>query len=555
MTQVIASTMQDGPLSIGEILQHGATVFRHSKIVTWDPTGPRSASFDQVADRVARLANALKSLGVERGDRVATFLWNVEEHFVAYLAVPSMGAVLHTVNLRLPREQLEYVFNHGGAKVVIVDAALAATVAALAPRLDHVKHLVLVGPASAGSQDPQLPASVTGHSFDQLLDGATSNFPWPAIDERSAAAMCYTSGTTGNPKGVVYSHRSIYLHSMSAASGNVFGLSEQDRILPIVPMFHANAWGLPYAGWMAGTDFVLPGPHLQPASITAMIEQLRPTVASAVPTIWNELLAYVDRHPADLSSLRLVPCGGSSVPASLMQRFEAAHGVPIVQAWGMTETSPVASFALMPARRPESEKWQWRSHSGRIVMGVRLRIVDDAERELPWDGESVGELQVKGPWVTASYYQEANTESFSDGWLRTGDVATVLPNGYLQITDRRKDIIKSGGEWISSVNLENLLMAHPDVYEAALIAIPDAQWDERPLAVVVPSPGAVITAESLRAHLLAKLPRWQVPEHWTFADDLPKTSTGKFDKKVLRQQHAVGALTVTTVGKEDRTAP
>jgi fatty-acyl-CoA synthase len=360
--------------------------------------------------------------------------------------------------------------------------------------------------------------------------------------------MCYTSGTTGNPKGVVYSHRSTWLHSVHNLMGNVLGLTEHDSVLPVVPMFHANAWGLPYAGWMAGTDFVLPGRFLQAEPLARMISELRPTMAGAVPTIWNDLLSYVDSHETDLSSLRLVTCGGSAVPLGLMQRFERDHGVHIVQAWGMTETSPVASISHVPKGAPESEEWHWRSKTGRVMAGVELRLVDDSGTVLPWDGQAVGEIQVRGPWITGAYHRDPDPDKFMDGWLRTGDVASCLPNGFTQITDRSKDVIKSGGEWISSVELEGTLMGHPSVFEAAVVAVPDEKWDERPLACVVLRPDAQATPDELQAFLGDKVARWWLPERWTFIESVPKTSVGKFDKKVLRKQYADGQLDVQVLG-------
>ncbi|MCW2779528.1 MAG: fadD9 [Frankiales bacterium] len=538
-TSPVQSTMQDRPLSIGELLRHGATVYADSVVHTFEGDTSRSATYAEVAANAARLAHALTGLGVRAGDRVGTFLWNTQEHLEAYLAVPSMGAVLHTLNLRLFPEQLEYVVNHGQDRVVVVDATVLPLLAKVASGLTTVEHYVVVGSTEGADV---LPGQV--HSYAELLAAQPDSFDWPEVDERSAAAMCYTSGTTGNPKGVVYSHRSAYLHSMAACSGNTFGLCEDDVVLPVVPMFHANAWGLPYAGWYAGTDFVMPGRFLQAEPLARMIEQFRPTVAGAVPTIWNDLLRHVDEHETDLSSLRLVPCGGSAVPLSLMKAFWERHGVRIVQAWGMTETSPLAAVAHPPKGVDPSQEWTYRSRTGRVSAGVELRIVGDDGTVLPWDGVSVGEMQCRGPWVTGAYHLDPDPEKFSDGWLRTGDVATVDRQGFVQITDRSKDVIKSGGEWISSVELENDLMGHPAVFEAAVVAVPDERWDERPLACVVLAPGASATAEELRDFLADKIAKWQLPERWAFIDAVPKTSVGKFDKKVLRKQYADEQLQV-----------
>jgi fatty-acyl-CoA synthase len=533
------STMQEGPLTVGGLMRHGATVYADSVVATFEGDTTRSATYAEVAARAARLAGALEGLGVVEGDRVGTFLWNTQEHLEAYLAVPAMGAVLHTLNLRLFEEQLEYVVDHAADKVVIVDASVLPLLVRVAPRLDTVQHYVLIGQGDTSGL-----GDVPVHGYEELLAAAPGAYPWPELDERSAAAMCYTSGTTGNPKGVVYSHRSTYLHSMALATGNMLGLTERDSILPVVPMFHANAWGFPYAGWLAGTDFVLPGRFLQAEPLARMIEQLRPTVAGAVPTIWNDLLRHADEHRTDLSSLRMVTCGGAAVPLALMKAFQERHGVRIVQAWGMTETSPVAAVAHPPKQVPQEQEWEWRRRTGRISAGVELRIVGDDGQVLPWDGESVGEIEVRGPWITGAYYRDPDPAKFHDGWLRTGDVASVEPNGFVQITDRSKDVIKSGGEWISSVALENDLMAHPAVYEAAVVAVPDERWDERPLACVVLSPQEQATAEELRDYLRSKVASWQLPERWSFIDGVPKTSVGKFDKKVLRRQYADGELEV-----------
>ena len=542
MTDPVVSTMQDAQLTIAGLLRHGERVYADSRVRTFGGDSVREATYAQVGERAARLAGALGTLGVQQGDRVGTFLWNTQEHLEAYFAVPSMGAVLHTLNLRLFPEQLAYVIDHGQDKVILVDATVLPLLAKVADQIPTVEHYVLVGDG-----DPRALGDVPVHRYEDLLAAAPATCDWPELDERAPMAMCYTSGTTGNPKGVVYSHRSTWLHSMANVSGNVLGLRETDSVLPVVPMFHANAWGLPYAGWLAGTDFVLPGRFLQAEPLARMISELRPTVAGAVPTIWNDLLSYVDQHETDLSSLRLVTCGGAAVPLGLMQRFEQDHGLHIVQAWGMTETSPVAAIAHPPKGAAPSEEWTWRSKTGRIMAGVELRLVDDHGAVLPWDGQAVGEIQVRGPWITGAYHRDPDREKFMDGWLRTGDVATCLPNGFTKITDRSKDVIKSGGEWISSVELESTLMGHPAVFEAAVVAVPDEKWDERPLACVVLRPGASATPEELCAFLADKVARWWLPERWTYIDAVPRTSVGKFDKKVLRRQYADGELEVRTV--------
>ena len=361
--------------------------------------------------------------------------------------------------------------------------------------------------------------------------------------------MCYTSGTTGNPKGVVYSHRSTYLHSLASTSSATIGISGYDRVLVVVPQFHANAWGVPYAAWLSGADLIMPKQFLQAGPLVKIIESERPTLACAVPTIWNDVLRYAEEHGSDLSSFRSILCGGSAVPRSLIARFQEKFGVPIVQGWGMTETSPLAAVAMPPRGAPAEQHVDFRAKNGRIAFGVELRVVDGEGRVLPRDGTSVGEFEVRGPWVTAEYYKDPTPDRFRDGWLRTGDVGTIDARGYLQITDRTKDVIKTGGEWISSVELENALMAHPEVFEAAVVAVPDARWDERPLACVVLVECASPSAEDLAAWLADKVPRWWVPERWSFVAEIPKTSVGKMDKKVLRAEHSKGELEIVTIAR------
>ncbi len=529
------STMQDHPLTITDILRHGSTVYADSLVHTLEGTRVRRATFATVGERVGRLAAALRRLGIRAGDRVATFCWNTQEHMEAYLAIPSMGAVLHTLNVRLFPEQLVYVANHAEDRVVLVDHSLVPALAKVAGQLATVKHFVVIGDGDASG----LPSALR---YETLLAAEQPLEDWPAIDERAAAAMCYTSGTTGNPKGVVYSHRSTYLHSMAACSGAAWGISEHDALLLIVPMFHANAWGLPYAGFLTGADLVMPNRFLQAEPLCRLIAETRPTMSGAVPTIWNDILRHAETNPVDLSSLRIVACGGSAVPRVLMERFDERHQVRIIQAWGMTETSPIAAIAHPPRGVEATDEMDWRAKTGRVSAGVQLRIVDDTGAVLPWDGKSAGEIEVRGPWITGSYYRDDADDKFHDGWLRTGDVGTVDAKGFVQITDRAKDVIKSGGEWISSVELENALMAHPAVLEAAVVAVPDPRWEERPLAcVVLRTPGAATVSE-LRTFLETRVPKWWVPERWTLIDEVPKTSVGKFDKKVLRARFAAGEL-------------
>jgi acyl-CoA synthetase (AMP-forming)/AMP-acid ligase II len=406
--------------------------------------------------------------------------------------------------------------------------------ASVAGTFECVERYIVVGEGDASA----LPADVL--RYEELLAAQEGGFDYPEIDDRAAAALCYTSGTTGNPKGVLYSHRSAYLHAMASQMSDTLAVSARDKILPVVPMFHANAWGLPYAAALSGADLVLPSKYLQAGPIVALIESERPTIAGAVPTIWSDVLRYADEHTPDLSSLRCVPCGGSAVPRALIEAFEDRHGVTIVQAWGMTETSPLGSVARASSRATGEDAWQQRACAGKIVSGVEVRIVADDGSEVPWDGEQTGEVEIRGPWICSAYFKDPAPEKFDDGWLRTGDVAAIDPGGYIRITDRAKDVIKSGGEWISSVGLENELAAHPKISEAAVIAKPDERWQERPLACVVVEEGEHVSAEELADFLRDRVAKWWIPDEYAFIDEVPKTSVGKFDKKVLRRRLAEG---------------
>ena len=534
------STMQEPPLLIRQILRHGQTVHGESEVVTFDGDSFRRASFAEVGERAAQLAHGLASLGVRLEDRVGTFCFNHQEHLEAYLAVPSMGAVLHTLNIRLFPEQLAYVISHAEDKVVICDAGVAPLLARVLPECPSVERVVVVGEGDTSSLAPHCELV----SYDELISGRPTSYEWPEIDENEAAAMCYTSGTTGNPKGVAYSQRSTYLHSLSSTSAAAIGISVNDKVLVVVPQFHANAWGIPYAAWLAGADIVMPRQFLQAEPLVKIIESERPTLAGAVPTIWNEVLRYAETHGSDLSSFRTIIVGGSAVPRSLIDRFEDLYGVPIIQGWGMTETSPLGAVGSPPKGVTGEEARQYRAKAGRVVFGVEARVVDGTGQVVPNDGQSVGEFEVRGPWVTAAYFGDPSPERFHDGWLRTGDVGTIDSRGYLTITDRTKDVIKTGGEWISSVELENAIMGHPEVFEAAVVAIPDERWEERPLACVVRREGSTVSVAELAAYLEARVARWWVPDKWAFIDEVPKTSVGKFDKKVLRAQLEKGELEV-----------
>ncbi|MFJ3649431.1 long-chain fatty acid--CoA ligase [Streptomyces murinus] len=547
------STMQDVPLLISRILTHGSTVHGASRVITW--TGepePQRRSYAEIGARSAQLAHALRdALGVTGDQRVATLMWNNAEHVEAYFAVPSMGAVLHTLNLRLPGEQLAWIINHAADHVVIVNGSLIPMIAPLLPRLKTVEHIVVTGP---GDRAPLAGATARVHEYEDLIADRPTHYDWPELDERQAAAMCYTSGTTGDPKGVVYSHRSVYLHSMQVQMTQSMGLTDKDTTLVVVPQFHVNAWGLPHATFLTGVNMLMPDRFLQPAPLAEMIERERPTHAAAVPTIWQGLLGELLARPRDVSTLTHVTIGGAACPPGLMRAFDEL-GMPVVHAWGMTETSPLGTVSRPPASSlGTDEEFGYRLTQGRFSAGVEARLTGPDGERLPWDGESAGELEVRGPWIAGAYYNGPDAEPLrpadkfsADGWLKTGDVGVISPDGFLTLTDRAKDVIKSGGEWISSVELENALMSHPDVVEAAVVAVPDDKWGERPLATVVLREGAAADFETLRAFLAeeAHIARWQLPERWTIVAAVPKTSVGKFDKKLLRRSYADGDLDVT----------
>ncbi|RII11933.1 Long-chain-fatty-acid--CoA ligase [Streptomyces sp. YIM 130001] len=546
------STMQDVPLTVTRLLRHGSTIHSSSHVTTWTGDGaPQHRSYGEIGERAAQLARALREdLGVEGDQRVATLMWNNAEHVEAYYAVPCMGAVLHTLNLRLPAEQLAWIVNHAADRVVLVNGSLIPLLAPLLPHLASVEHIVVSGP---GDRTPLADAAVPVHEYEELIAGKPTSYDWPELDENTAAAMCYTSGTTGDPKGVVYSHRSIYLHSMQVNMAQSMGLTDHDTTLVVVPQFHVNAWGLPHAVFMTGVNMLMPDRFLQPEPLAEMIESVRPTHAAAVPTIWQGLLAELTAKPRDISSLTQVTIGGAACPPSLMEAYDKL-GVQVCHAWGMTETSPLGTIARPPADANEEEELGYRLTQGRFPAGVEPRLTGPDGEVLPWDGESAGELEVRGPWIAGAYYGGAAGEDFrpadkfsEDGWLKTGDVGTISPDGYLTLTDRAKDVIKSGGEWISSMDLENVLMAHPDVAEAAVVAVPDDRWGERPLATVVLREGASTDFATLRAFLAEKIAKWQLPERWAIIPAVPKTSVGKFDKKVIRRQYAEGELDVEQV--------
>jgi acyl-CoA synthetase (AMP-forming)/AMP-acid ligase II len=519
----------DFQLTVGAMRRRLRSCYAGQEVVTLESDGPVRATYGTVAERVDRLARVLDRLGVQRGDRVATFAWNSQRHFELYLAVPSYGAVLHTLNIRLFPDQVQYIVNHAKDGVIFVDGTLVEPLAKLAPSFEGVRHYVVMGD---GDRDA-LPDAL---SYEQLLEEAgDGEYRWPELDERAAAALCYTSGTTGSPKGVLYSHRSVSLHSTTVCTADAVGLSSRDRVLAVVPMFHVNAWGLPFAAALTGAELLMPGPFLQGEPLARFIAAERASVVAGVPTVLSAVLEHVEAHGGDLSSLQRGICGGSAVPRTLMEGYER-HGVQLLQAWGMTETSPIVTVARPPAGVDEGEEhWAFRTTQGRMVPWTELRLSDAAN-----------EIEARGPWVAAGYYEDpSGDDKFTDdGWLRTGDIGEIDDQGYVRITDRAKDLIKSGGEWISSVEVETLLIDHPAVQEAAVIAMPDERWGERPLACVAVAGGRDVSSADLREHLASGLARWQVPDAFAFIDEVPKTSVGKFDKKVLRRRLAEGELEV-----------
>jgi len=532
--------MQDDfPLTLHHIRRRMRSTRPDAKVVTLrEPGVLQHATHAEVSARIDSLARALMQLGVKPGDRVATFAWNNQRHFELYFAIPCIGAVLHTLNIRLFEDQLVYIVNHADDTLIFVDDSLVPALEKVAPKLPNVRQFIVMGDGDAGALPNVL-------RYDELIEEAgEGEFDYPELDERQAAALCYTSGTTGNPKGVLYSHRSISLHSTGALVKDGLGLSRADRVLAVVPMFHVNAWGLPHACALAGADLILPDRHLGAEPLAQLINAERPTLMGCVPTIYLDLLRYADSHPeVDLSSLQNATCGGSAVPRTLMEQFRDRHNVHIFQAWGMTETSPVSTFSRPHPADDSEEYWQKRAKQGVPLPWVELRLVGDDGEEVPWDGSSTGEIEVRGPWIAARYFNDdSSDEKFDRGWLRTGDIAAVDPDGFVQITDRAKDVIKSGGEWISSVELEIEVMTHPDVLEAAVIAKPDPRWAERPLCCVVLREGASVSAEDLVGHLTGRVAKWWLPDEFAFVGEIPKTSVGKFDKKALRSQLADGTL-------------
>ncbi len=542
---MIRSTMQDdSPLTVGAILRHAESLHGEVELRAFDGSRVHRTRYAEVADRSRRLAGALRAAGVREGEAVATFSWNTQPHLECYLGIPISGAVLHTVNLRLFPDQVAQIIDDAADRVLVVDASLWDTIAPVLPQRSSLRLVVTTGgldPAVVTAAVPRVEAV----TFDDLVASAEP-YAGDVADERAVASMCYTSGTTGSPKGVAYSHRSVWLHAIANLTAAGFGIGEADLLLQVVPMFHVNGWGFPYAAWLAGAGLLLPDRYLHADTLAPLIAQERPTVSGGVPTVWRGVFDYAQEHDLDLTSLRIISCAGSAVPEQLLRDYTGL-GIQMYQAWGMTETSPLAAIARPPVVDRGRDEWYWRTRTGRPVPGVEVRTVGEDGTVLPRDGESVGELQVRGPWVAAAYHHGAGADKFDDGWLRTGDMGTVDDAGAMKITDRLKDLIKSGGEWISSTEIEDILALHPQVREAAVIGIPDARWEERPLALVALRPGADVTDEQLREHVRGRIARWQAPEHWVRVEAVPRTGVGKIDKQALRAAYQQDEFDIHTL--------
>ena len=528
--------MMDYQLTLDAILRRADTLYGSRAIVSRLPDKSlHRYTYCELSARSRRLAVALGRLGIQDGDRVATFCWNHHQHLEAYFGIPAAGAVLHTLNLRLHPDELAYIMTHAGDKAVIVDAGLMPMFEKVRERIASLE-IIVASEESGGASDGVI-------DYESLLaDAREEDFREHVRDEQTAAAMCYTTGTTGKPKAVLYSHRALVLHSYAACMVDCFGLTECDIVCPVVPMFHANAWGLPFACAMIGASLVCPGPHLDPTSLAELFASERVSVTAGVPTIWLGLLQLLDKNPGayDLSRLRAMVVGGSAAPQAMIRAFEERHRLKVIHAWGMTEMAPLGTISQVPPdlmSTPADEQYRVRAKQGRPGMFVEIRARGDGGL-VPWDGATMGELEVRGPAVARAYFEdEAPAGKFTDdGWFRTGDIVTIDPRGFIEIQDRAKDLIKSGGEWISSVALENALMGHPAVAEAAVVGVPDEKWQERPLAAVVVKEGQSVTPDELRTYLARQFASWWLPDAFEFVPAIPRTSAGKFMKSALRQQ-------------------
>lgn len=531
-------TMQRTPLLLSRLMDRGPHLNPHEEIVTRSETGLHRLTYAELKHRTCQLATALADSGVAIGDRVGSFLWNNHRHLELYYAVPAMGAVLHTLNIRLSARDLEYIINHAADRIVFVDEDLLPLVEPLASKCPTVELWVVCSDRPAGEWKTTLPGAV---GYEEWIGQRTSHYRWPEIDENSPMGLCYTSGTTGNPKGVMYTHRSTYLHTMAQAMTDSIGLSATDCVLPIVPMFHAMSWGLPFTSTMLGMKVVFPNRFMGAKDILDLMAAEQVTVSAGVPTIWQGLKAALEAEPGrwELKNLARVTCGGSAPPVSLMRWYWDHLGVEMVQGWGMTETNPLGTVSRKIAKRSQiclslDDQFHNAAKAGLPLPGLDIEIFDENWNPLPHDGKAVGELCIRGPWIASEYYNNPQPDKFHEGWLVTGDVAKIDSEQYLIIADRSKDLIKSGGEWISSVDIENDIVAVPGVAQAAVVAQPHPKWDERPVALVVLSPGSTVTPEGILAHLGKSFAKWQVPDEVILVEVLPLTSTGKLDKKVIR---------------------
>jgi fatty-acyl-CoA synthase len=530
--------MMQTPLTMTQMIERAEKYFPKKQVVSRTASGIQRLTYKQIADRTRRLADSLKNLGIQKGERVGTLAWNHHRHLEAYFAIPCMGAVLHTINIRLSPQHISYIINHAEDKVLLVDSDILPLLEKCAPDIKNVKAFIIM------TDEEELPETSLSpvYHYEKLLSQANPEFQFPNdIDENDSAGMCYTSATTGNPKGVVYSHRGIVLHSMALGLADSAAMSEKDIALPVVPMFHANAWGMPFAAVWFGTSLVLPGPYFTPKLLAELIEKERVTITAGVPTIWLGLLKELDEGSYDLSSLRGILCGGSAAPKGMIKAFEQRHKVPFMHAYGMTETSPLVVISTLKSYQEEldpEERLELRAKQGTLVPGLEIKIVGK-DGEVAWDGKEMGELCIRGPWIASEYYKDERTaDAFRDGWLHTGDVVTIDEEGFVKIVDRTKDLIKSGGEWISSVDLENALMAHEAVFEAAVVAVPHEQWQERPITCVVLKDAYKdkVGKDELVDFLKPQFAKWWIPDDILFLEEIPKTSVGKFLKMALREQ-------------------